>query len=298
MRAKQIDRLATIFFYAVAVLVISILAGLLGYIIFHGFSYVSWEFLTAPPGSYILGQIGGIAPQLFHSFYLLVLTMIITLPIGICGGIYMAEYAKPNWFNRFLRLCMEVMSSLPSIIIGLFGLLLFVQYTGWGYTLIGGALALTIFNLPLMVRVVEQAISSVPREQKEASLALGITHWQTITKIILPAALPGIVTGTILAAGRIFGEAAALLFTSGMSSPNLDFTNWDPTSNTSPLNPFRPAATLSVYIWKVNSDSLSTQTAAAVSGGSAFILICVVLLFTIGARLFGKYLYRRLTASN
>jgi phosphate transport system permease protein len=297
MNAKLIDRFATLFFYAVAILIICTLIGLLGYIVIHGISYISWEFLTQPPGSYILGQVGGIAPQLFNSFYLLILTMIITLPIGIGGGIYMAEYAKPNRFTKFLRLCMEVMSSLPSIIIGLFGLLLFVQYTGWGYTLAGGALALTIFNLPLMVRVVEQAITAVPREQKEAALSLGVTHWQTITKIMLPVALPGIVTGAILAAGRIFGEAAALLFTAGLSSPNLDFTDWDPTSVSSPLNPFRPAATLSVYIWKVNSDSLSTETAAIVSGGSAFILICVVLLFTIFARLLGRYIYRRLTSS-
>lgn len=297
MNAKIVDRIATLFFYAVALLIVCTLVGLLGFIIIRGFSSISWEFLTQPPGSYILGQVGGIAPMLFNSFYLLILTMIITLPIGIGGGIYMAEYAKPTRFTKFLRLCMEVMSSLPSIIIGLFGLLLFVQYTGWGYTLAGGALALTIFNLPLMVRVVEQAITAVPKEQKEASLALGITHWQTITKIMLPVALPGIVTGTILAAGRIFGEAAALLFTAGLSSPNLDFTNWDPTAVHSPLNPFRPAATLSVYIWKVNSDSLSTQTAAIVSGGSAFILICVVLLFTIFARLLGKYIYRRLTSS-
>jgi phosphate transport system permease protein len=297
MSAKQIDRLATACFYLIAFLIIGTLVGLVGYLLYRGLPHITWKFLTEAPGSYVLGEVGGIAPQLFNSFYLLVLTLLIALPIGIGGGIYMAEYAKPNRFTRMLRLCIEVMSSLPSIIIGLFGLLVFVQLTNWGYTLAGGALTLAIFNLPLLVRIVEQALRTVPVEQKEASLALGITHWQTIRKVMLPVALPGIVTGTILAAGRIFGEAAALLFTAGMSSPNLDFTNWDLSSPSSPLNPFRPAATLSVYIWKVNSDSLSAETAAIVSAGAACILVCIVFVCTIGARLLGRYLYRRLTSS-
>jgi phosphate transport system permease protein len=297
MNARKIDQIATVCFYIIALFIIGVVISLVGYLLYRGFPHITWDFLTKAPGAYVLDEIGGIAPQLFNSIYLLLLTLCIALPIGICGGIYMAEYAKPNWFTRIVRLCMEVMSSLPSIIIGLFGLLLFVQVTHWGYTLAGGALTLAIFNLPLLVRIVEQAIRTVPPEQKEASLSLGISHWQTICNVMLPIALPGIVTGIILAAGRIFGEAAALLFTAGMSSPNLDFTNWDVTSPSSPLNPFRPAATLSVYIWKVNTDSLSAETATIVSAGASCILICVVFVSTIVARLLGRYLYRRLTSS-
>lgn len=297
MNAKHIDRIATVIFYLIAFAIIGTLIGLLGYIFIHGISYLSWSFLTEAPGSYIFGQIGGIAPQLFNSFYLLVLTLIITIPLGLGGGIYMAEYAKPSGLTNVIRICIEVMSSLPSIVVGLFGLLVFTQYTGWGFSLASGALALTVFNLPLMVRIVEQSLRSVPKEQKEASFALGITHWQTIRKVLLPAALPGILTGVILSAGRIFGEAAALLFTAGMSSPNLDFTNWDPSSVSSPLNPFRPAATLAVYIWKVNADSLSAQAANIVSSGASLILIIVVLLFNILARYLGRILYKRLTSS-
>ncbi len=168
----------------------------------------------------------------------------------------MAEYAKPGRITNFIRTCIEVLASLPSIVVGLFGLLVFVQLTGWSYSILGGALALTVFNLPVMVRVVEDSITSVPREQKEASLALGITHWDTIRTIILPAAFPGILTGVILSAGRVFGEAAALLFTSGVTTPRLDWMDFNPLSETSPLNMFRPAETLAVHIWKVNTQGL------------------------------------------
>jgi phosphate transport system permease protein len=223
--------------------------------------------------------------------------MLITIPLGLGGGIYMAEYAKPGRLTKMLRVSIEVLSSLPSIVVGLFGLLIFVQYTGWGFSLLAGALTLTVFNLPLMVRVVEQALTAVPREQKEASLALGITHWQTILRVLLPAALPGIVTGTILAAGRVFGEAAALMFTAGMTSPMLDFTDWDPSSPTSPLNPFRPASTLAVHIWKVNAESIVADAKEVASGASA-LLVIAVLIFNLFARWLGHFIHARLTSGS
>lgn len=295
MNAKVIDRIATVFFYLIAILIVSVLAFLVGYILYSGLSVIDWEFITQPPGSILTGG-GGIAPQLFNSFYILFLTMIITIPLSLGGGIYMAEYAKPGRLTDTIRLSIEVLSSLPSIVVGLFGLLIFVQVTGWGFTLLSGALALTIFNLPLMVRVVEQAILSVPKEQKEASLALGVTHWQTIIHVLLPAALPGIITGFILASGRVFGEAAALLFTAGMTSPVLDFTNWNPASPTSPLNPFRPASTLAVHIWKVNAESI-IPNAQQIAAGASALLIISVLVFNLSARWLGRFIYRRLTSS-
>lgn len=208
----------------------------------------------------------------------------------------MAEYAKPGRVTDFIRTCIEVLASLPSIVVGLFGLLVFVQLTGWSYSILGGALALTVFNLPVMVRVVEDAITSVPREQKEASLALGITQWDTIRTVILPAAFPGILTGVILSAGRVFGEAAALLFTSGVTTPRLDWMNLNPFSETSPLNVFRPAETLAVHIWKINTQGLIPD-AREVADGAALVLIFAVLLFNLLARLLGRYVHRKLTAS-
>jgi phosphate transport system permease protein len=295
MKAKAIDRIATVCFYLIALLIIGVLVGMIGFILIRGLHVIDWQFLTEPPGTVLTGG-GGVGPQLFNSFYLLILTMLITIPLGLGGGIYMAEYAKPGRLTDILRLSIEVLSSLPSIVVGLFGLLVFVQYTGWGYSLAAGALALTVFNLPLMVRIVEQALTAVPREQKEASLALGVTHWQTIVKVLLPAALPGILTGTILAAGRVFGEAAALMFTAGMSSPDLNFADWDPTSPTSPLNPFRPASTLAVHIWKINSEGIIPDAKEIASGASA-LLVIAVLIFNLLARWLGRVIHARLTSS-
>ncbi len=289
------DRLATVLLTLIAVIIIAILFGLLGFILKNGAAKLNWHFLTSPPD--LLNPGGGIGPQLFNSFYLLFLTMAIALPIGLGAGIYMAEYAPDNKFTQFIRLSIEVLSSLPSIVVGLFGLLVFVNLTGWGYSIIAGAFALTVFNLPLLVRITEDAIRSVPRDQKEASYALGVTKWKTITTVILPAAIPGIITGAILASGRVFGEAAALLFTAGMSSPDLVYSNFDLNSPTSPLNVFRPAESLAVHIWKVNTEGL-VPDARAVADGSAAVLVIAVLIFNIGARWFGRWLYRRMTSAS
>ncbi|MGI6186243.1 MAG: phosphate ABC transporter permease PstA [Brevibacillus sp.] len=293
MRAKVIDRAATVVLPLIALLIIGTLVGLLGFILSQGWHKLTLDFLTSPPD--IVNAGGGVGPQLFNSIYLLVLTMLIALPLGIGAGIYMAEYAPDNRFTQFIRLSIEVLSSLPSIVVGLFGLLVFVNMTGWGYSLLSGALALTVFNLPLLVRITEDALRNVPRSQKEASLALGITKWRTIVSVILPAALPGIITGAILASGRVFGEAAALLFTAGMSSPTLNFTDFSLFSPTSPLNPFRPAETLAVHIWKVNSEGL-TPDARDVADGAAAILVLAVLVFNLGARWFGSWLYKKMTS--
>ena len=146
------------------------------------------------------------------------------------------------------------MASLPSIVVGLFGLLVFVTMTGWGYTVMGGALALTILNLPGLTRVCENAISEVPQNVKEASLGLGATKWQTIARIIIPSSLPQIITGIILAASYIWGSGG-LIYTAGLTSPILNSAA-DFSSPAHPLNPFRPAETLAVHIWKLNSEGV------------------------------------------
>ncbi|WP_459910053.1 phosphate ABC transporter permease PstA [Desulfotomaculum defluvii] len=292
MRAQTADRIATGFFYAGAGVVVLILAGLIGYILYHGAGAIDWSFITSPPQNMKEG--GGIGPQIFNSFYLLFLTMLITIPIGLLAGIYLAEFAKPGKITEGIRLSIETLTSLPSIVVGLFGLLIFVNYTGWGYTLMSGALALTVINLPMMVRISEEAIRNVPMELREGSLALGATHWQTIWKVVLPSAFLSILTGIIITSGRVFGEAAALLFTAGMSSPPLNFSQLDITSPASPWNPFRPAETLAVHIWKVNSESLIPDV-RRVADGSAAVLILVVLFFNISARWLGRSIHKKLT---
>ncbi|SFD68688.1 phosphate ABC transporter membrane protein 2, PhoT family [Bacillus sp. OV194] len=294
MNSKVTDRIATFIFYFIAATIVTVLVGLLGYIIFHGFSKLNLEFLTSPSSSFRAG--GGIGNQLFNSFYILFLTMVFTIPLGLGGGIYMAEYARPGKLTNAIRTCIEVLASLPSIVIGMFGLLMFVNLTGWGYSILGGALALTVFNLPVMVRVCEDALLTVQRDQKEASLALGITHWHTIKTVLLPAAFPSILTGAILASGRVFGEAAALLFTAGLTTPTLDFANWNPFDSTSPLNVFRPAETLAVHIWAVNTQGLIPDVREVADGSSA-VLIISVLIFNLLARWIGSVVHRKITAS-
>jgi phosphate transport system permease protein len=291
MNSKKWDKIV---FIVIAGIIVSLLVALFSYIIVNGFKQLSFDFITNPSSAVMAG--GGIRDQLFNSLYILVITMIITVPLGIGGGIYMAEYAKPGKVTDFIRTCIEVLASLPSIVIGMFGLLMFVNLTGWGYTIIGGALALTVFNLPVMVRVSEDAIRSVPKDQKEASLALGITHWHTIKTVLLPTAFPSILTGAILASGRVFGEAAALLFTAGLSTPRLDYANLNPFSETSPLNIFRPAETLAVHIWSVNTQGLIPDVSEIANGSSA-VLVLAVLVFNLLARFIGSIIHKKLTAS-
>ncbi|TMN22711.1 phosphate ABC transporter permease PstA [Lentibacillus cibarius] len=294
MKSKVADRIATSVFVALALIIVIIMAGLLFFILSRGVPDISWRFLTTESSTVSAG--GGIRDQLFNSFYVLFITMLITVPLGVLGGIYMAEYAKQNKVTSFIRSCIELLASLPSIVVGMFGLLVFVNAMGWGYSILGGALALTIFNIPVMVRVSEDAIRAVPREQKEASLALGISHWHSIKTVLIPGAFPGILTGTILASGRVFGEAAALLFTAGLSTPGLDYGNWNPFSETSPLNLFRPAETLAVHIWAVNTNGIMPDVERIADGSSAVLVICV-LMFNLLARWAGKLVHRKITAS-
>ena len=294
MKVRTADNVATVFFWLAALTIIAILASLIGYVLYHGAKEIDLDFLTKPAQNLRAG--GGVGPQLFNSFYILVLSMSVTVPIGLLAGIYLAEYAKRGFVTGIVRLCIEALTSLPSIVVGLFGLLVFVNFTGWGYSLMSGALALTVINLPLMVRISEEAVRSVPGELKEGSLALGATRWQTVIRVLIPVALPALITGVIITAGRVFGEAAALLYTAGISSPPLNFSNWDITSPASPLNPFRPAATLAVHIWKINSEALIPDV-RRVADGSAAVLILVVITFNILARWVGRIIHGKMTAS-
>ncbi len=294
MNARLADKIATLMFWSGALVVIVILGSMISYILYHGGQSISWSFLTKPPEVIRAG--GGIGPQIFNSFYLLFISMLFTVPAGLLGGVYLAEYASANKVTELIRLSIETLNSLPSIVVGLFGLLVFVNMTGWGYSLISGALALTVINLPLMVRITEESVRGVPAGLREASLALGANSWQTILKVVLPCAFPGLISGAIITSGRVFGEAAALLFTAGMSSPALDFSQWNIFHPASPLNPFRPAETLSVHIWKVNTEGLVPDL-RRVADGSAAVLILVVLGFNLCARWLGRRIYRRMTAT-
>jgi phosphate transport system permease protein len=289
-RALLADRIATITLWAIALFVVALLAGIIIHFLWASLGTLSIDFLLGDPSDF---GIGGIGPLLWNSLYMLVLTLILTVPLGVLGGIYMAEYARPSRLTNTIRFCQELISSVPSIVVGLFGLALFVNATGWGFTAIAGALALTVFNLPLMARLVEQAIRAVPDDERQASLALGASKWTTIVHVVLPIAIPGLVTAVILSAGRIFGEAAALIFTAGLATPsNYDFSNFDIFDSRSPWSPFRSTTTLAVYIWKINSEGLGSFV-RQIADASAAVLVVMVLFFNLAARAFGRVVQRR-----
>ena len=293
-KAKREDKIATGILMAIVAFIFILLAALIVYIIASGAQKAfDPSFLTGKPEQFKEG--GGIGPELFNSFYLLVLTMIISVPLSLGAAIYLVEYAPGNRVTHIIKTVIEVLSSLPSIVVGLFGFLLFVIYFGWGFSIISGAFALTIFNIPLLVRVIQQALESVPTTQRDAGLALGLTRWETTIHILLPTAMPAIITGIILSAGRVFGEAAALIYTAGQSAPMLDFTCLDFSSPTCPWNIFRPAETLAVHIWKINSEGVVPDLAAISNGTAAVLMICV-LLFNLIARFVGKRVGKKLVA--
>ncbi|MFW7117563.1 phosphate ABC transporter permease PstA, partial [Streptococcus pyogenes] len=208
MNAKKVDKVATGTLYTIAGIIVAILASLILYILVRGLPHISWSFLTGKSSSYEAG--GGIGIQLYNSFFLLIVTLIISIPLSTGAGIYLAEYAKKGPVTNFIRTCIEILSSLPSVVVGLFGYLIFVVQFEYGFSIISGALALTVFNLPQMTRNVEDSLLHVHHTQREAGLALGLSRWETVFYVVIPEALPGMVTGIVLASGRIFGEAAAL----------------------------------------------------------------------------------------
>ena len=297
MKAKTNDKIATTIIYVIVSFILLLLIFFIGYIIFKGKDSLNLNFIFGKNKTTEVG--GGIGPQLFNSFYILIIALIITIPIGIGAGIYLAEYAGNGKILSFVRLCIETMASLPSIVVGLFGLLVFVTLAGWKYSILAGALSVSILSLPAMTRVTEMTIRNSSKKVKEASLGLGATNWQTIVKLTLPSAMSEILTGIILSAGRIFGEAAVFLYTAGMSAPLFELTKINLFSTTSAgklsaFNLFRPAETLSVYIWKLNSEGI-VQDANKIANGASAILIIMILLFNFSARFLGNKLYKSYT---
>jgi phosphate transport system permease protein len=281
---RLVDQLATFLLWCAAAGVVLLLASLIGYLFVRGIPHVSWHFITAPPQEMEAG--GGVGPEIYNSFYILFLTLLFTTPIALAAGIYLQEYSLPGKFTSIVQFCAESLATIPSIVMGLFGLILFVNVLGWKFSAIGGALTLTLLNLPALMRVSQEALHSVPATFREASMALGATKWQTIRRTVLPSAIAPLTTGIVLIAGRIFGETAALIFTAGVAV-SAGRSAYDPSI-------FHPAETLSVHLWYTHSESL-VPDADAVGSGSALILLAMVLLFNVGARVFGRALSKRYT---
>jgi len=284
MRTRRVDRFMTGVFYGVGGFFLLLLLVLAGYIIIQGFSGLQPQMLEFSKN--------GIGNQFFNTVYLVFLSLLISVPIGVAAGIYMAEYAKPSRTTRFLRVSIEALSSLPSIVVGLFGYLVFILMTGAKWNLMAGAEAVSILSLPLIATTTEDAIRALPQSYTEGSVSLGATQWQTILHVLLPACFPRIITGIILAAGRGFGEAAALLYTAGQSV-NLNWSNWNLLSPTCPLNPFRPGETLALHIWAMRTEGSMYANSTEIANLSAAILIIMVFGFSLLARLISRRLDKK-----
>ena len=199
---------------------------ILGYIIFKGISAISWDFLTKMPEDGM--RAGGIFPAIIGTIWLTIGTILISVPFGVLTGIYLVEYAKDNWLTRIINLTIINLAGIPSIIYGLFGMALFVIFLKFDVSILSGSLTLGIMCLPVIITSTRESLLAIPNHLREASLALGATKWETITKVILPAALPGILTGVILSISRAAGETAPIMFTAvAFYLPFLPETPWD-----------------------------------------------------------------------
>lgn len=212
-RTRTNDIILTVVIYGCAGISILLLAGIMGYVFVRGVPYVTWTFLTtatsAAKGTF------GILGNMINTLYIVVITLLVATPIGIGSAVYLNEYAKPGKVVRMIEFTTETLSGIPSIIFGLFGMVFFGNTLGLGYSILTGALTLTLMILPLITRTTQEALKTVPDSYRHGALGIGAAKWYMIRTILLPSAMPGILTGVILAIGRIVGESAALLFTAG-----------------------------------------------------------------------------------
>lgn len=258
MSSRQLkDTIVKVMIWVSSFITVGILAWLLLYVVINGIGEIDWEFLTTKP----VGEEGGIFPMIISTIYIVALTVIIATPIGIFAAIYLVEYAKPGKVVRIIRFATESLAGIPSIIFGLFGFIFFVTALQLSWSIISGTLTLSIMVLPTIIRTTEEALKSVPNSYREGSLGLGTSKLRTIRLVVLPSALPGILTAVILSIGRIVGETAAVYFTAG----------W---GRDIPTSIFQSGRTLSVHLYFLAKEGLSFQKAYA----TATILVIIILL--------------------
>ena len=211
------DKALVFCIYLAAALTVCILVGIIGYILVKGVPHISWSFLSTSFSALDEGR-NGILPMIINTLYIVVITLLIVTPIGIASAIYLTQYARQGKLVKTIRFTTEVLSGVPSIVFGLFGYTVFCVMMGMGYSILAGCLTMTICILPTIVRTTEESLLAVPESYKEGALALGAGKTRVVLGMVLPCAMPGILTAVILGMGRIVGESAALLFTSGIAT--------------------------------------------------------------------------------
>ena len=261
--------------YLCAGMSVFLIAGIIVYVFWKGFSQVNWEFLTTTTS--ILRGTVGIAGNILNTIYIILLTMLIATPIGVGAAIYLNEYAKPGRLVKIIELATETLSGIPSIIFGMFGMMFFGTTLGLKYSILTGTLTLTLMVLPLITRNTQEALRTVPDSYRHGAVGLGAGKWYTIRTILLPSAMPGIITGVILAIGRIVGESAALLYTAGSS-------DLLPASAKGYLDKIlQPGGTLTIQLY------LSAQDGEFdVAFGIALVLLVIVLAINMVTKFLAK----------
>jgi phosphate transport system permease protein len=265
---KKDNILKTLIFFC-AFLTMAILFIIVFYVFYRGIPQITWEFLTTAPST--LHKTVGVLPSIINTLYMIGITLLIATPIGVGAAVYLNEYAKKGRIVRLIEFTTETLAGIPSIIYGLFGSLIFSVMFAFGYSILSGALTLTIMVLPIIVRTTQESLKTVPGSFREAALGVGSTKFYMIRTVILPSAMPGIITGIILAIGRIVGESAALIFTSGIST-------------TMPKNFFghimESGATLTIYLY---------TSAAKGQNNIAFGIAAVLLIIVLAINLLTNY---------
>lgn len=279
MNTKIQNDIARAGLWTVGIFILALLAAFLGYILYKGLPVLNLHFIFGKSSDIMAG--GGVGAQLFNSFYMLFLSMAVSIPLAIGAGIYLAEYARENRLTKCIRLSVESLATVPSIVLGLFGMIIFVNEMHLGFSILGGSLTLVLLNLPMLVRVTEESIKTVPKSYEEASLALGATKLQTIFKVVLPSALPGILTGITLTSGRALGETAILIFTAGTTVSRFLYDT----------DVMAGGETLAVHLWYLMSAGLVPDR-DMIADGIGTLLIITILVFNFILVLPLKYLQR------
>lgn len=266
-------------FRILSYMVLAVLLWILYFIFIRGWSVLSWDFLTKMPEDGMTK--GGIYPAIIGTLYLVAGSMLFAFPIGIMAGIYLTEYTKDSWFKQLIKLMTNNLAGIPSIVFGLFGMSLFVQTMDFGDSILAGSLTLGILALPIVIRVTEESMIAVNDTFRHASLALGATKLQTVRRVVLPIALPNIITGLILAIGRVSGETAPILFTvAAYFLPKL------------PTSIFDQVMALPYHLYVISTSGARLEESRGMAYGTAMVLVLLVLILNLAAnalrRFYGK----------
>lgn len=278
-RRRIEERVARGLLLGAASLAVIVLAWLLIRTAMVGLPLVSWEFLTSFPSRFAARA--GIKPALVGSLWLGILTLLMAVPVGVLAGVYMNEYARPGRLTNVLRLTIANLAGVPSVVFGILGLAVFVRFFGLGYVILAGALTLSVMSLPVIIVATEEALKSVPRSMREAAYGLGATKWQVTKDHVLPYALPGIMTGTILAIARALGETAPLILVGGATAM---FYVPD-----GPLSLYSALPTQTFY-WAANPRLEFRELAAA----GTVVLLAIILALNLAAILLRNHFQKKL----